>query len=440
MLTVKKLDTAQPRKGPYRLWDNDRSGFGAQVTPAGTITFFQAYTGKGKRKFLNLGRYPDTGLREARDQASEARKLIQSGVDPREARQEARLTEDRRKAEAENKRQLEASRGSLEQLLATHLTTLKQKGRTQRYVDDLRGTFERWVPTSLLTCKVADITPLDLQRVIGSAISKASPNTANRLRTFLHAVFKTGLHHDHNPAHVNSELSFGLSMNPMDAIPSQPPSAATRDRALDFSELARIWTALPFAPGSPIMKAEVKLQLLLGGMHFTEVGQARWSEFDLTKSLWEIPANRGSNEAGTKNRRPHIMPLCPMALEELKYLKEFTGSTPFLFPNTRRDDAPMSSTAPAQFVRNRLRPFMDEQDRLRGITPLEPWSPANLRSTVKTRLGELGYNSEWRNRLQNHGQLGIDVRHYDRWDFLDQKREMLEVFERRLGNEIENLK
>ena len=441
MLTVKQLDTAQPRQSPYRLWDNDRSGFGAQVTPTGKISFFQLYHRDGKRKYLNLGRYPDKSLADARKQASEARKLIHDDIDPREHWEAARQEEEHRKAEAERQRQLNESRGSFEQLLIAHVETLEQRGRTQEYIKDISGTLNRWVPRSLMAAKVADITPEDLRKVVGDAIRKASPNTANRLHTYLHAVFKTGLHHDHNPANLGSELSFGLSTNPMDAIPSQPNSSGTRDRALQFSELARIWAALPNAPGSPITKAEIKLQLLLGGMHFTEVGHARWNEFDFSKNVWELPATRGTNEAGTKNRRAHIIPLCPMALAELEALKPLTGHTPFVFPKVGAEQsAPMGNTTSAQFVRKRLRPYMDEQDKAQGQTPLESWSPANFRSTVKTRLGELGYSSEWRNRLQNHGQQGVDVKHYDRWDFLKQKRTMLEDFESHLADAIEAYK
>ena len=130
-----------------------------------------------------------------------------------------------------------------------------------------------------------------------------------------------------------------------------------------------------------------------------------------------------------------------MALAELEALKPLTGHTPFVFPKVGAEQsAPMANTTSAQLVRKRLRPYMDEQDKAQGQTPLESWSPANFRSTVKTRLGELGYSSEWRNRLQNHGQQGVDVKHYDRWDFLKQKRTMLEDFESHLADAIETYK
>ena len=439
MLTVKQLNNAKPRKSPYRLWDNDRSGFGAQVTPAGAISFFQVYHVDGKRRFLGLGRYPAKRLAEARDEAVEARRLIQEGIDPRDAAAAACEAEKQRKAEAERQRALEESRGSLRQLVAEHLRSLEEKGRTKEYIRDISRTLERWIPDSLMSAKVADIAPENLKRIVGTAIREASPNTANRLHTYLHALFKTGLHHDHDPAKYGVDLSFGLTANPMDAIPPQPKQAGTRDRALQFSELARIWQALPDAPGSPITKSEIKLQLLLAGMHFTEVGHARWSEFDLSNNVWELPATRASNEAGSKNRRPHLLPLCPMARDELDALKPLTGDTPFVFPK-RGDEpnAPIGITTTSQFVRRTLRPLMDGQDVATGRAPLAPWSPANFRSTVKTRLGELGYSSEWRNRLQNHGQQGVDVKHYDRWDFLEQKHQMLNDFENRLQRAIED--
>ncbi len=50
----------------------------------------------------------------------------------------------------------------------------------------------------------------------------------------------------------------------------------------------------------------------------------------------------------------------------------------------------------------------------------------DLRRTVKTRMGELGINKSIRDIIQNHALNDVSSKHYDRWDYMPEKREALE--------------
>lgn len=50
-----------------------------------------------------------------------------------------------------------------------------------------------------------------------------------------------------------------------------------------------------------------------------------WSEFDLEKAVWEIPADR------MKMKRPHLVPLSTQALEIVQQLKVITRQYPLVF-------------------------------------------------------------------------------------------------------------
>ena len=84
----------------------------------------------------------------------------------------------------------------------------------------------------------------------------------------------------------------------------KPQDAAPRDRVLSGAELAAIWRA----SGDDAYGKVIRL-LILTGCRRGEVGGMRWSELDLDRGLWSIPAAR------TKNKRPHVLPLMAMALE-----------------------------------------------------------------------------------------------------------------------------
>ena len=425
MLTNKQLDNLKPRGSAYRVWDGNRSGFGARITPNGTVSFFQFYSIDGRRRFYSLGKYPDMKLTEARKAARELRLIVERGNDPRELEQAER--EAKQQAEAERKRQAdaEARRGSFGQLLKIHIEKMHEKGRTGRYIDDFEATIRRFTE-HLMAEKVSNIGPRELAMAIADPIKRGRKHTANRLHTYLHSLFQTALHHDHDPANIGSPVAFGITHNPVTAIPKQQVQAGTRDRALDWHELGVIFRTIddPAVPGSPVTRTQIKLQLLLAGMHFSEVGWARWDEINFMRRVWDIPRRRGQGMAGTKNARPHVLPLMDWALAEVQWLHRLTGHTEWLFPNARDESRPIGSTTPAQWIRKILRPAMAERGH-----DLEPWSPANFRSTVKTRLAELGFTREQRNRLQNHAQTGVDIEHYDRWDYLDEKREMLACWE-----------
>ena len=51
-------------------------------------------------------------------------------------------------------------------------------------------------------------------------------------------------------------------------------------------------------------------------------------------------------------------------------------------------------------------------------------------------MGEIGVSKELRDRIQNHALQDVSSKHYDRYDYLSEKRKALELWERRI-NKIE---
>ncbi len=80
-LPTQKIKTAKP--GKYE----DGGGLRLVVSDAGARKWVLRFTINGKRREMGLGSYPDVGLAEVRDKASEYRKQAKKGVDPIEMRQ-----------------------------------------------------------------------------------------------------------------------------------------------------------------------------------------------------------------------------------------------------------------------------------------------------------------------------------------------------------------
>ena len=50
------------------------------------------------------------------------------------------------------------------------------------------------------------------------------------------------------------------------------------------------------------------------------------------------------------------------------------------------------------------------------------FSPRDMRRTFKTTAGSIGISLELRNRLQGHALTDVGSVHYDRYDYLTEKR------------------
>ena len=98
--------------------------------------------------------------------------------------------------------------------------------------------------------------------------------------------------------------------------------------ALKRDELGDFLRALTDYPGRPETRLVVT-PLLLTFVRPGELRAAQWSEFDLDRAEWRIPAER------MKLRSKHVVPLSRQAVAVLEELRPLTGHTPYLFPSGR---------------------------------------------------------------------------------------------------------
>ena len=63
-----------------------------------------------------------------------------------------------------------------------------------------------------------------------------------------------------------------------------------------------------------------------------------------------------------------------------------------------------------------------------------PFSMRDLRRTAETHMAALGISSDVRAQIQSHGLGGIQARHYDRHDYMLEKRAALALWVQRFRN------
>lgn len=413
MLTAKQLTGLKPKDKPFYIWDsNGERGtgkLGVQVTPKGSKRFTFRYFVDGKAKFIPIGAFPETSLLEAREKQRELGALLVQGIDPKEYFLSLE-TEKRAQEEAEQ------AKGSLEQLINSYVAKLKLEGK--RSGDRVIKAIERDVYTSIAkTKKAKDVTPTDIKILLAKMIQRDATVQSNKVRAYLHAAFNFGLKHDNDPANMSANTVFGIEYNPVAAVPKQTHAERAGDNWLKLSELKQLISEADdnFKPDLSIL---IKLCVYLGGQRPYELMASKWDAVDFDERTFEIKANV------SKNHKANLIPLTETAYDLFVLLKQYHSENEFLFP---RPNA-MGHLDPVNFskvIRNYCK-----------RTGFRKFVPRDLRRTVKTLTGEIGLSKDIRDRLQNHALNDVSSKHYDRYEYLPEKRRALEAWEKRL-NDVE---
>jgi len=414
----RKIKAYKPRSTPYRIFEkgSDR-GFNVQVMPSGSKLFSLAYYFDDKRKFLSLARFNETdknddgSLATARKRAQAARELINNDIDPRAQAEEEKL---QRKLE-EEARNIEAAKGSVEQLFDMYCKKLEHEGKPSHR--EARRALTKDALPYVKDKKANEVTSGDITLILSKVCDRGSLIMGNRLRAYLSAAFGFGLKHDHNPRNLNADVQFHLETNPALAVAKPIENEESRERVLSADEIQELWHMLDESGLSIHTQTIIKL-MLTTGQRVREITGAAWDEFDLQKGEWVIP------KARTKNRKhAHLVPLNKTSLKLLLELQPITGRGKYLFPAHKpKTKAPMPESSVTKAVQ-----------RLCKREGFELFTPRDLRRTVKTMLAEMGVEKEIRDRIMNHALRGdVSERHYNQYDYLKEKKSALSRWASRL--------
>lgn len=300
MLTAIQINALKPREKAYKVADG--KGLYLLVNPNGSLLWRVKFRFHGVEKKMALGRYPDLGIKEARQKRDEAREQLEGGIDPLAARIQAKI-------EAEI-----AARTTFRVVADEFIQKMEVEGKAAATLKKARWLVDVLGP-DIGQRPIADITAHELLKALKKLEKKGHHESAIRARTFAGRIFRYAvatLRAQHNPADI---LRGAL------ITPKVKHHAAVLE-PLKVGELLR---AIDGYGG----KIETKIALqLLPHVYLRpgELRKAEWSEIDFEAAIWRVPAER------TKMRKMHTVPLSTQALELLRQLRSFGNSGTFLFP------------------------------------------------------------------------------------------------------------
>lgn len=240
-------------------------------------------------------------------------------------------------------------------------------------------------------------------------------------------------------AAVRKMLNWAVERELIEASPAQGVKRRLdpekRERVLNDGELRLVWLAAERI-GWPFGYL-VKL-LALTGCRRDEWAEARWSEIDFKRKVFELPAER------SKNGRAHTIPLAPQALAVLEQLQKdrLLGEPGWIFttgygrrkPGEHPTLVPISGFSKFKARLDRVALEVAQEDAEKAgespadVKPLEAWRLHDLRRTAVTGLARLGVKLEVIERAVNHvsESFGGIVSVYQKHTFSDEIRDALE--------------
>lgn len=380
-LTDIAVRSAKPADKDYKL--ADEKGLFLLVGKSGSKLWRLKYRFDGKEKKLSIGTYPEVSLKEARNRAAEARKQLANGVNPQAQKDIQKLTA---KLSREN---------SFKAVAEEWLDKQAREGRAEATLVKNRWLLELAFP-AIGARPIAEITAPELLATLRKTEARGRYETARRLRSICGTVFRYAIATGRAERDISADLKGALTT----------PTVTPRAAILEPKAIGGLLRAIDGFNGQPSTHAALKLAPLL----FVRPGELRhmeWSEVDLDKALWTIPA------AKTKMRRPHLVPLAPQALAILRDIQRLTGDGQYCFPCARTVRRPISENTLNAALR-RLDYSKDEM------------TAHGFRSIASSLLNESGlWNADAIERALAHADADSIRAAYHRAEYWDERVKMM---------------
>lgn len=403
-LTTDILKNAFPESGDrLEIRDDEEPGLIFRVTRTGKRTWSVRYRNvAGEHRRKSLGSFPAVSLSRAREEARKVKGSVASGADL------VASERDHRRKELDKRLHTMAGLAELyfeDSGLGLHKANARGPKRSGT-IELEKLIFNKHIKPKFGKRAVSDLSRIEIQAFV-SSVSRKTPSAGRLCRNVIRQIMSYA---------VSREI---IQHNP--ALQVAVVAAKARERVLSDDELRRLWHAL----GSPSevpklsLSKEMGLAIQLAAATLQRGGEVigmAWSEVNLENRIWTIPADR------MKNHKVHLVPLSETAISLINQARVLIDGETFVFESTRGSGTHMERRA--------LSRAMSRTTMALGI---ENATAHDLRRTGATLLTSerigiprfvvsqvLGHSSD------TGGAAAITGIHYDRYDYLAEKRRALD--------------
>lgn len=388
-----------PAKGRQLIFDEHKDaprGFCLKITAAGGKSFCWRYAVEGRQRMKKIGDAPAWSIEAARKRAQELARGLDQGEDP---------------LELDRQRRLEPTVAQLaEDWLTRHVAGLKSAGDIERHVS-------KDIVPAMGKLKVSVVRRRDFLDLIEAKAAVAPRAAAILLRT-CRQIMAYAVDREVIVASPVADLKPSAIKTP------ENPRGLRKvvgDRVLSPTEIKAFWGGVE-GSGMDRLTALALKMILATGARPGEVAGMAWSEIEGDK--WTVPAQRrGKTE---KSYSVHLTPTAQAILAEAlgeverRTKRRGEGGGQYVFES--RKARPITRHALSRAV-VRCRPKL-------GMVG-DPWSPHDLRRSMRTGLSAVGIRPDIAELAIGHQRQGI-IGTYDLHQFENEIADALARWETRL--------
>ena len=393
---------------------------GLRCMPSGSATWFFRYTHNGKRdKPITLGHLKNLDIIAARRAANDLADIhiknsdVSGKLQADEQAKQIAINENMVRAMLDEQSRQALGCYTLARLMAVYVAYLQRCGRSKSAGDVISLSKHL---ASISDKPAAAVSTRDLTIIQRKLFDENKGRTANKLRSYIHAAYNLVLRAESDATSPAEALNFvtigGVELNPATLLAVVKGCNRSRDRVLTDAELCLL---LKHAKNAGITGLAVRAAVLLGGQRMAQLLRA--SINDIQDDFLILLDPKGKRDTPRK----HPIPLEGIAgaLVDEARSRADTLKTTLLFSSAGK--VMLCVDTVSKYVAIKSKEFIQA-----GIS-VTPFTLADLRRTVETRLAGMGVPREVRGYLQSHGLSGVQVRHYERHDYEAEKRKALKL-------------
>jgi len=368
------------------------------------------YKYDGKIKTYSIGTYPAVLLVDAKLSLSEPKLLLKEGIDPNQAKKEARQV-NKLKA-----REIEAQEIEEEEQAVIAATTLKVVG-------------EEWFETACLKWATSHankqhqrmnkhlypqlghipISELKRQQIVDAMLlicETSSPDIGRRISQICRQI----LNYACNRGLIEYAPMGDLKGVLPPVVSNKLPCIAEPKRLSEYMQ-----AIFSDEHGTYAVSMAMKIFPYMG-VRCGEFRLAQWCEVDLVNAVWTIPASHRKLSKAKKEslENTHIIPLSNQAIELLIQLQRVTGHGKHIFPSVRGDSRSMSEA-----TLNKRIAWLG----FKGEMVAHSW-----RTVYSTYMNETNHNPDAIERHLAHEDKNKVRMAYNRADYMEQRTIMIQTF------------
>jgi integrase len=367
------------------LTKSDRDGLSVRVTPKGKVIFQFRYRWDNKGERIDIGTYPATGLKEARDSAVFYRGEIEQHRNPKVVKRVKKL---------------EAITSCTVEMVIREWWEKAVK-KSQVRADELLRSFEIYVFPKIGMLPHND-THLHVWLSLLEDVSKNKPTIAARILRYAKTAHRWGIRRGI------------ITANPLSDLSSVDLGVKNKqgDRVLSDDEISLLFRLIDDKKYNPRNRLIIKLALLFG-CRIGELLKAKITDFDFESGVWTVPPE--NHKTGNRSNKPLTRPIIEPAKAMIFAAISMSGGV-YLF--TTSDGSPMIEGSQGSITQILNKKMAEDRD------DYKTWSIHDLRKTMRTGVSELTAPHVAEIML-GHKLPGV-WQVYDKHTYLDEQREAYE--------------